>query len=360
MHVLSDQSRVCVNDGGCFVGNVHTDLNRHFKPIVMAANHSNKSAISSENISDIVHTYPNKVFRPAFDKDDQNTECVERGAKVLGTVHTDPNKKFRCILEVADAKNESVNVGGKVLHGTNTYLNTNLSPVLGKSDQNNKHRVCGENRLDLGHTYPNRIPRLAFVTADKSNKYVNPNQNFKSDHDKSDQNVLANIHTHPNRIGRFVLDKANRNKVFTHDDDGESCSNSVHTDPNKEVRPQIDIANCGHDKFLHSLLFQGGSTFCSPVQTCESFNLCKSQSKFDFGFIPLTDPILPMDSNTAANDDVSLLELYGQVKAKNAPNFLGARIPLISPLNVSKWEEYLDTYWDKQLLQFSSVTSHIG
>ena len=214
------------------------------------------------------------------------------------------------------------------------------------------NRVCGENGLDLGHTYPNRIPRLAFVTADKSNKYVNPNQNFKLDHDKSHQNVLANVHMHPNRNGRFVLDKANRNKVFTHDDDGESCSNSVHTDPNKEVRSPIDIANCGHDKFLHSLLFHGGSTFCSLVQTCESFNLCKSQSKFDFCFIPLTDSILPMDSNTAANDDISLLELYGQVKAKNAPNILGACIPLISQLNVSKWEEYLDTYWDKQLLQF--------
>ena len=197
-------------------------------------------------------------------------------------------------------KNESVNVGGKVLHKTNTHLYANLSPAFNKPDQNNKHRVCGENALDLGHTYPNRIPRPAFVTADKSNKYVNPNQNFKSDYDKSDQNVLGNVHTHPNRNFRFVLDKANRNKALTYGDDEEDCSNSVHTDPNKEVRPQFDITNCGHDKFLHSLLFQGSSTSCSPVQTCESFNLCKSQSKFDFGFIPLTEPILPMDSNTAA------------------------------------------------------------
>ena len=47
----------------------------------------------------------------------------------------------------------------------------------------------------------------------------------------------------------------------------------------------------------------------------------------------------------------SLIEIHDIVKNTKKPNFLKARIPVMSQLKVEVWQELLKDYWDQQLLQ---------
>ena len=78
----------------------------------------------------------------------------------------------------------------------------------------------------------------------------------------------------------------------------------------------------------------------------------KKQSKYDFGFVPLTNPIMPSVNTYTSSNGASIGDLHRQVKSHGCYNYMGAHIRLNSQLNVKKWEEYLCEYWDKQLLQF--------
>ena len=44
------------------------------------------------------------------------------------------------------------------------------------------------------------------------------------------------------------------------------------------------------------------------------------------------------------------LQLHKSVKQFGCPNFLGARIPVVSNLNIDNWKFHLKDYWDTQLL----------
>ena len=83
---------------------------------------------------------------------------------------------------------------------------------------------------------------------------------------------------------------------------------------------------------------------------CLDFSLWRKQSEFQFGFVPLTNLVIP-DSVGHIGDKVNdPIEQHFRVKSTGIPNFLGARIPIKSQLNVDEWEKMLSGYWDKQLI----------
>ena len=69
-----------------------------------------------------------------------------------------------------------------------------------------------------------------------------------------------------------------------------------------------------------------------------------------FGFCPLTPLKLytgdPVSWNVCHTD----LEAHAIVTATGKPNYLAARIPVASQLNIENWRSYLSNYWDVQLL----------
>ena len=77
---------------------------------------------------------------------------------------------------------------------------------------------------------------------------------------------------------------------------------------------------------------------------CTTFQLCKQQSDIKFGFIPLSDPILPVNHDCRPNLNYSVVELHSKVKEHNAPNFIGAQIPVPSQLNIPIWKVWLCDY----------------
>ena len=71
-----------------------------------------------------------------------------------------------------------------------------------------------------------------------------------------------------------------------------------------------------------------------------------------FGFVPMSDPIMPSSFHTNHTNVSSIVDLHTKVEQFDKPNFLGTRIPVASQLKVQNWELLLKDYWDQQLLQF--------
>ena len=82
---------------------------------------------------------------------------------------------------------------------------------------------------------------------------------------------------------------------------------------------------------------------------CQIFQKWREQSDFHFGFIPLGEQLMPSILQTNAAKTGSLIEVHEIVKNMKKPNFLQARIPVISQLKVEMWRDLLKYYWDQQL-----------
>ena len=122
----------------------------------------------------------------------------------------------------------------------------------------------------------------------------------------------------------------------------------------------FDINSCGDDKFLHSLLFNGTHKRAEVPHNCTVYNQFLAQSRFPFGFFPLSDTVMLTCTDSGLLRASSFLELHEMVKMCGKPNFLGARISLESQLNIRKWKDELKDYWDQQLLQFLEYGFPLG
>ena len=80
-------------------------------------------------------------------------------------------------------------------------------------------------------------------------------------------------------------------------------------------------------------------------------NQWKNQSDFKFGFVPLSNFILPAKSDFVAEPIRDPFELYRHVKDSGKLIFLGCRIPVNSQLNIVAWQEMLQEYWNVQLIE---------
>ena len=105
----------------------------------------------------------------------------------------------------------------------------------------------------------------------------------------------------------------------------------------------FDINATNDDKFTVGLFSKTISKqiFKNRNLQCDAFKSWESQTDFHFGFIPLSDLALPHSTVIGAGFE-SPIEQHYQAKKYGVPNFLGARIPVKSQLNVSAWEVMLE------------------
>ena len=118
--------------------------------------------------------------------------------------------------------------------------------------------------------------------------------------------------------------------------------------------PIYDVNSGGvEEKFANSILHfkQFNESNISMVVDSPIFKKWSEQSDFQFGFIPLGDQLIPTQFSQNNLSNGSLIDAHYVIRQTGKPNFLGARIPVTSQLNVDKWEELLQGYWDQQLLQ---------
>ena len=120
--------------------------------------------------------------------------------------------------------------------------------------------------------------------------------------------------------------------------------------PIDQQRLIFDIKNTESDKFINSIIYNDQTKVTGPT-LCKAYDLWNAQSKVKFGFIPLTDPIMPTKKAVSEVQCRDPIHLHEEVKKHDLPNYLGARIPVPSQLNIHAWETMLQGYWDEQLLE---------
>ena len=114
-------------------------------------------------------------------------------------------------------------------------------------------------------------------------------------------------------------------------------------------KPIYDVNNCIiDDKYLNTILTKRVK-FTEGDSKPDVFSQWQSQVDFDFGFVPMGDFILPVNSDSGEKVDCPV-HSHKMVKQSRIPNFLGCRIPVMSQLHVDKWEKELKDYWDSQLI----------
>ena len=132
------------------------------------------------------------------------------------------------------------------------------------------------------------------------------------------------------------------------------AKNSDNNRVNSDEALLYDINGLQEDKFTHTLFVKqfGHHAWHSTVENCVYFKKWKEQSKYDFGFVPLGDLILPTSANASHLKVDNPVELHKLIKASGTYNFLGCRVPVKSQLHVEQWERELKDYWDVQLCDF--------
>ena len=131
-----------------------------------------------------------------------------------------------------------------------------------------------------------------------------------------------------------------------------ACAND--TNLTDQYIPIYDVNHVGvEEKFVNSIMHhkQFGDQLDIGNNQCQILQKWREQSDFDFGFIPLGEQDMPDTFETNVIHTNDLIEIHEIVKETGKPNFMQARIPVKSQLNVEVWEKLLKNYWDQQLLQ---------
>ena len=133
-----------------------------------------------------------------------------------------------------------------------------------------------------------------------------------------------------------------------------SCSSvNAATDEVNQLCSIYDVNNVGMEEmFVNTIIFanQGNKDLAQGVDT-PSFSQWQRQVDFQFGFVPLGGQLMPSSVTSCNFHDYSPIEMHKIIRKTGKPNFLQARLPVVSQLHVDKWQSLLADYWDQQLLQ---------
>ena len=87
-----------------------------------------------------------------------------------------------------------------------------------------------------------------------------------------------------------------------------------------------------------------------PACNAITHELWKSQTDFNFGFIPLGDFCLSDSNEINYMVNNCPITAHKIVKQYNNPNYLGTRLKVYSRLNLDEWKKELVGYWGTQLI----------
>ena len=101
------------------------------------------------------------------------------------------------------------------------------------------------------------------------------------------------------------------------------------------ILPIYNVNTDSDDKFLVSLLSRSVAKkiFKDDQNQCDAFQSWKRQTEFEFGYIPLANLVLSNSIYVSPGFESPIDQHYA-VKSYEVPNFLGARSPVTSQLNM--------------------------
>ena len=141
-------------------------------------------------------------------------------------------------------------------------------------------------------------------------------------------------------------------------EEGEFCVGHEGRKHNKLI---YDVNGLKTDKFSHSILFTNSNLkMPEEGQECPTYLKYRQQSDFDFGFIPLTEPLCYKGKVVYSGRIECPIALHHEVAKTGLPNYMGARIPVASQLHIPSWKKQLQGYWDAQLLDLLQYGFPLG
>ena len=168
----------------------------------------------------------------------------------------------------------------------------------------------------------------------------------KTDQVRKDQTMAAKVISAPVAQGKSLAGNVTDCKL----ENGEPGTEMVQYGS----LPLYDVNFTGvEDKFVNSIMHvhQFSTSGDTGNMDSEIYNAWRRQSDFDFGFVPLSDQMLPNTSTLNEAKGTSPFEIHETIRSTNKPNFMQARIQVKSQLNIEAWKKYLEGYWDRQLCE---------
>ena len=87
-------------------------------------------------------------------------------------------------------------------------------------------------------------------------------------------------------------------------------------------------------------------TYHSKFQS-NNYAHCVQQNGMNYGLLRLNNLMVYTGEEVIWPKVPSVIEAHKIIRTSARPNFMGARIPVASQLNINAWKSYLVGYWDK-------------
>ena len=140
--------------------------------------------------------------------------------------------------------------------------------------------------------------------------------------------------------GRCPVAVIGNSAVSTNENLGKSNASNGNSTMG-EVHSIYDINHAGVvDKFVNSILHANQFNLSENTHKVDTeiYNAWRRQSDFKFGFVPIDEQLLPDTLHTNNVSHSSPFRIHEIVRSTNKPNFMQARFPVDSQLNVHAWE----------------------
>ena len=126
----------------------------------------------------------------------------------------------------------------------------------------------------------------------------------------------------------------------------QGCENMV-----EHTVPLFDIM-CANsdDKFVNTLFTKKKVSTLVNKKVQQLLNIWRDQPDFCFGFVLLSEFVLPDPTVTDGQSVACPIEMHRRIKHSACPNFLQCHFPVESQLNIPVWKKALVDYWDNQLI----------
>ena len=289
-------------------------------------------------------------------------DCVVGDDVIHSDIHVNNIKKHRDTLTCASAGREHIeskNQRSEECKTPHSGSDDMLQPIL--ADRQNATSEGNKNKTGLFHGESDNIEEPVKNSSLTDKQVLSDNYTLDSNcNEQETQGLHAGMQIGPHLApGKNSLEG---NKNGTGLLDGLTCDTSIIKSSHKNFQTGItaEASNQVATDVFQSIL--NGNCSLNNLQKLQCDNDCMEvhvnhkhynvvkNSEHDFGFCPLTELVLykggPVHWDSIPDD----LQAYEFIKKTGKPNFLSARIPVRSQLNIDKWREHLTQYWDEQLV----------
>ena len=262
---------------------------------------------------------------------DQSTQCQDIRTRLF--YNSEVNKKNIESLLARGNKMRSLQHGKKAYGKRIETGNATSLKCAHSVTSKNKHNAITHANIVVSPIVTECVQEMGSKVRGSKNS-VAPVQN----HQKCGGLITANLNT-KGEVGDSKMNIGVNN-------------NGEKTDMSKQDKVLLfDINGCD-EKFLNVT----GKKRLEELLCCKGdtniniFNQWCAQSDFDFGFVPLSDLIMPPVKDLSVDCVIEPFALHKHIKDSGQLNFCGCRIPVTSQFNLQVWQEMLEGYWDAQLI----------